>query len=352
MNLLLFFALLLQVVFAETTTTTANEDELCDFDCFIQNLKLNVSLGDAAVVSNYKLPYLVVKDMKIKEITGTAEPADAPNKFVATILFETLSASLPIQDTKDNNKTIAQLAGTLNMASIGFSLGFSTYDYAGYNLIKETDPQLLLDLNLGDADLEIKATDEASGIQEALFWILNGLIGLFKGIIDSVLQDLIAPLNDEMKVALDDLFYGINKNYTERYINQTHPVYIPASPNLMNLTESPLIDMLAWATTSLLGGNTTLSLNELINRFTKDTGAFIVGTRDDTFENLSDVILDALKFNNISIPDLNATLDFGLSYLELTGLNTWNNLRFFDPLRYSTKYGTDIPRIERSGIKT
>ncbi|BFU23488.1 hypothetical protein EHI8A_065250 [Entamoeba histolytica HM-1:IMSS-B] len=306
-------------------------DEYCDFDCFIEGLSFTVDLEGKMSTMGYNIPSLTFDGMTVNQIGGSTDNKDEPKSFNASITLHSLHAVGDILK-ESSNKKIGYMELKLSDASAGFSMGFDSYDYCGYNLISGTEPSITIDLNTKSAKIDLKCTD--CGVLDTIVLGLGDFfISIVKNFLQKIVNNNIDKVNQMVKTSLDEVFLNINKNYTEKYINNTQPLNIPIEDGMMNITESIFFDMLSWTTTELLGGNSSLGLNQIIDRFTHNTGSIVAGGDDDTFKELTDEIISGLTFNGIEWPDVNGTIDFGLTYFNVSGLDTWYGLQFFEPLR-------------------
>ncbi|KAL7719118.1 Uncharacterized protein QTN25_003494 [Entamoeba marina] len=324
-------------------TTTYAEEEECGLFCFLENLEVNIDLNMTVsgiiILTNdddIELSQGTLHGIKLDSIDGWTETED-PQTFTLYVKIAEAFVDGDIVDPYEYTKVIGDFHIALYDAWIQLTLGFVTENFQGYDLIKETDVSLDFDLNLNSAEVSLSYNDNANiwqkstiGGADVLVNIITGLGDLVGGIIKTQLDSL----NELIEGLLDDLFGMLTENYVKVYINGTDPLTIPIdSYSMTNLTESSIFDLVNWLTTDLLSGNSDLGLNNLINRFTDNTGNITIGTRgNDTDSELSQMVLEFLNFE-IDVPDLNATISLALDYLKVTGLNTWHDIHLFQPLR-------------------
>ncbi|ELP86097.1 hypothetical protein EIN_327440 [Entamoeba invadens IP1] len=325
--MVLFFILLLTIVHAQ--------DDYCDFNCFIEGLSFTVDMEGKMSTMGYNIPNITFNGMEVNTISGSVDDPAKPSKFTAHVSLHTLYGKGPIVK-ESKNKEIGYMSLSLKDCSLTFTLGFETYNYMGYNLVKGVIPSISIDLNVWSAKIDLKCTDCSVG-DSIVLGLGDFFIAIVKNFLQLIVNSNIDKINNLLKTQLDAFFINVNTNYIEKYINNTHPLDIPFTlkeNELVNITKNSMFDMLSWATTELLGGNTSLGINNLINRFTKETGSLVAGGKEeDTFPLLTDKIISALNMSGLYIPDINGTIDFALTFLNVSGLNTWNNLNFFEPLR-------------------
>ncbi|ELP95062.1 hypothetical protein EIN_253260 [Entamoeba invadens IP1] len=343
---LLLFAFIFGVLSLNYKATKKLDDN-CNLACFLSGFKVNVNFNDTAcgsvLGSTFCFKSLYIDEILLKSIDGKVDNVENPQSFSASLTLEKIHAIGTLTGS-DLNTDIGVADLTLHDASMNFGMSMTTFNYKGYDLVDTVKSDMKVDLNSNEMDIAI--TCPTGNFLCKLLKFATNLGDLVSSILQSVLNKEIPTLEQMIDSNLTSIFNQTNHEYVMVYLERMEPTIIPVPNGMTNLTESSLFDMISWASTYLFGGNSSLGLNNLIDRFTKNTGSFVVGFGEqDTFADLSDTILNVLQFNNITIPDINGTLDFGLKFLNISGLNTWNKMEFFEPLRY-TKSETNVSICE------
>ena len=172
------------------------------------------------------------------------------------------------------------------------------------------------DINLDNAKIELDL-DTSDMIRNIIVGILKAILQIIKK--DIIEKNIINILNSKIMELFDFLNNFILKKVEPEELN----ILINDSDRA-NLKNSSILGSFAYILSNLTGANGPLSINDLVNIFTNDTG-FI---RLKNFYNKE----INLKLN---LTDINSTsfgyLEFNLNDLNITGLNTWSEFNFLQP---------------------
>ncbi|ELP86273.1 hypothetical protein EIN_114170 [Entamoeba invadens IP1] len=325
-----FVALLLLLTFSysQSQSSSSTEEELCDLYCFLSSMTFTLDLNGSVVFQGLNFPYLVFDNLKLKDIKGEVNDINAPQGINTSLILSNLHGRGPILK-EENDKEIGYLEIQFVDVAVTFDLMFHTYTFKQFHLIDSTTADLHIDLNTKEAVAEAKCTD-CSVSDRTKIALINTALGTFLPLFQKVLDANLYKLDALIENKLDTLFDNLNTNYTEKFINGTQPIDIKINPiGKVNLTQSSIVDVIGYISNELLMSDTELNINKLIERFTHQTGEFVVGSKEDTFPYLTRNLIENLQFTNIS----NGTVEIGINYLSLNGLNTVTFLDLFEPLR-------------------
>ena len=182
-------------------------------------------------------------------------------------------------------------------------------------LVTEVDTSgFTIDIDNANIELEL---DMDETIRNLVVGILKAVLNLIKK--DVIEKNIIQVLNTK----LTGLFEVVN-NIILNSVEPEELNILMDESDRANLKFSPIIGSLAYLLTNLTGINGPLSLNDLVNLFTNNTG-FI------RLKNLYDKEIlfefDLTNENNTSF----GNFEFSLDDLNVSGLNTWKEFNAFQP---------------------
>lgn len=354
------------------------QDDICDLNCFLKNFKLDLNmtklLGDNSTFNFTEevgvIPvsgYINLKEIKINRLELSAldtEKGSDNRSFNVITVVKSLEGSVKADlscTALSITKEFKDLNLVLNLVdtSLSVSFGFNSEKYPdddGYDLVKDTNVTVDTNLTL------TKSTVVADPDQEVKLGLIKISLNTLIGWVIKPINNKIGPLIKEegskgIQDALNGVFADVNEKYVKKYIDgvDKRNITLYQPPVMKNITEASIFDTLSWATTFLLGGDSSLGLNNLIRRFTNGTGTFFASktnTDYNTFSDLCPKMLQALTFSEedaipIQIEDVtDAKLEFEINELNVSGLATWNNMEFFEPLRQVKDKKTQLGMCE------
>ena len=171
-------------------------------------------------------------------------------------------------------------------------------------------------IDLENAKIELYL-DTSDIIRNIVLGILKGVLKLIKS---NVLEkNMIKIMNEK----LENMFEIINNII----INRVEPNKLNILMNeteLADVRNSSILGSLAYLLSNITGANGPLSLNELVNIFTNNTGII----------NLKNIYKKEIHFEfNITDKNNNSlgNLEFSLDDLNISGLNTLREFKAFEP---------------------
>ncbi|EMS10978.1 hypothetical protein KM1_061900, partial [Entamoeba histolytica HM-3:IMSS] len=337
------FFIIVLLLFTHQSFAQLYQGEHCDLGCLLKKLNLTIELGrNDACASDIGTAQMCFKSININsielgELTTTEDNVTNPQSLTVNVGVNSIYAKAVFWLYKDTDAEVGEMEFVVKNIKVSITLDFETEEYLGYNIVKKVFTKITVYDGISFENVVCTCYDGGFFTDHTCWWIKTTVDianGLLDTIVPKVLESQMSNIEESVNTALTDLFVNVNDNYIKPYIGNLDPQYIPVPEGMMNITESSMFDMISWATTYLLGGNTSLGLNNLINRFTQNTGNIVVGSNNnDTFSELSPLIVELLTFNDIDLGDLNATLDLGITFFNISGLNTCSKMEFFEPLR-------------------
>ena len=190
-------------------------------------------------------------------------------------------------------------------------------------LVTEVDTSgFTIDIENAQIELEL---DTSEMMRNLVVGILKAVLELIKT--NVIEKNIIQTLNNK----LSEMFQNVN----DIILNGVYPEELNITmeeSERADLRYSPIMGSLAYLLTNLTGINGKLSLNNLVNIFTYDTG--IVRLKD-LYEKEIHFEFNLTDENNTS----SGNFEFSLDDLNISGLNTWKEfsaLEPYDPLQLFT----------------
>lgn len=319
MNLLLF--ILAHSVHAFSKTL---KSDVCDFDCWIRNIVIHLPPMTKTffIDSTITLYNMMIHNISMKTIHASFYPDES--KIDDGLLLEvTLSANV---ESDFNLTGLFQMNGNFSV------LVEETYIELPLKFIKDQDGLIsnvsfyddnMCKISIDEFDVDIYSN---SPFFDGLFELLHSFIdGLIKSNAQTIICNLLKPF---IKNNGSNLFGSI-AYYIKPYINGSTPIDIPIdSEKMSNLKKSQVVDLLRFVLTNLTTGDGPLNLNNLIDRFSDNTGILDYQKIADFLDFPSELTFDIPIIND----DINSTIYFTLKNLVLSDLNTWNDLSIIEPI--------------------
>ena len=168
-----------------------------------------------------------------------------------------------------------------------------------------------------DLDSAKIAVDIDIILKDLLIEVLKLVLKLIKTSI--IEKKLIETMNKEF----GELFQKINDIILNGVVPKELNITIK-EPDRADLKKSPLISAVGYLLSNLTGANGPLSLNNIANIITNDTGIFKL---HEFYNNSIHFNFNITGQNNDSL----GSFDIGLEDLNISGLNTWKNFTAFEP---------------------
>ena len=187
----------------------------------------------------------------------------------------------------------------------------------------ERDPEtgLVVSVDTSGFNIDLDSANIAVDIDIILKDILIGVLKLVLKLIKTSIieKKLIETMNKE----LGELFQKINDIILNGVVPKELNITIK-EPDRADLKKSPIISAVGYLLSNLTGANGPLSLNNIANIITNDTG--IVKLHE--FYNKS-ILFDfnITGQNNVSL----GNFEIGIEDLNISGLNTWKNFTALEP---------------------
>ena len=182
-------------------------------------------------------------------------------------------------------------------------------------LITEVDTTgFTIDLDNALIELDLDTSDI---IRNIVLGILKGVLKLIKSNI--LEKNIIKTMNEKLK----DMFEIINNIIINR-IEPNKLIILMNETELADVRNSSILGSLAYLLSNITGANGPLSLNELVNIFTNNTGII----------NLKNIYKKEIHFDfNITDKNNNSlgNFEFSLDDLNISGLNTLREFKAFEP---------------------
>ena len=160
----------------------------------------------------------------------------------------------------------------------------------------------------------------------------NLVVGILKAVLELIKTNIIEKnIIQTLNTKLSEMFQNVNDIILNGVYPEELNITIEESERA-DLRYSPIMGSLAYLLTNLTGINGKLSLNNLVNIFTYDTG--IVRLKD-LYEKEIHFEFNLTDENNTS----SGNFEFTLDDLNISGLNTWKEfsaLEPYDPLQLFT----------------
>ena len=182
-------------------------------------------------------------------------------------------------------------------------------------LVSEVDTSgFNIDLDNVDIDLELYVSDISKSL----------IVSLLKGVLKLIKTSVIEKkLIETMNTKFGELFQKVN-NIIQNGVEPKELYISIKEQDRTDLKKSTLISAVGYLLNNLTGADGPLSLNNLVNIITKDTGVI----------HLHEFYNKSIHFEfNITDKD-NSSLgnfDIGLEDLNVSGLNTWKNFTALEP---------------------
>ena len=184
-------------------------------------------------------------------------------------------------------------------------------------------------IDIDNAKIELDL-DTSEVIRKIIVGILKAILQLIKK--DIVEKNIIKTLNEKIM----ELFNFVNNIILSKVEPEELNILINESDRA-NLKNSPILGSVAYVLSNLTGANGRLSINDLVNIFTNDTGFIRLKNFYDKEIHFE---LNFTDKSNISL----GNLEFYLNDLNVTGLNSWSefsSLQPIDPLQLFTHTNLD-----------
>ena len=187
----------------------------------------------------------------------------------------------------------------------------------------ERDPEtgLVVSVDTSGFNIDLDSANIAVDIDIILKDILIGVLKLVLKLIKTSIieKKLIETMNKE----LGELFQKINDIILNGVVPKELNITIK-EPDRADLKKSPIISAVGYLLSNLTGANGPLSLNNIANIITNDTGIFKL----HEFYNKS-ILFDfnITGQNNVSL----GNFEIGIEDLNISGLNTWKNFTALEP---------------------
>lgn len=301
--------------------------EQCDFKCWIRKLNISIDgFGTETTMSfityDVNISNIKVYDIDLQSIESQFYPDPK-------VVQDGLELKFTIQATSDLQLVIttikplhakvvdAQVHATVKGVAAQIGLDFQKDEYG---LIKAViSPENRCSMTITDMDLEAHFS---SSVEESIF-------NLLKSFIISQMKAQLGPIvcqktHELLGYEITSAFQSANK-IIRPYLNGTSPIVIPIGPDMSDLRESNLVDVLRFVLTNFTGANGPLNLNSIVNRFTDNSGFMNIASILNYF-NYS----KPLEFS-YPVPNLNTTINVSLLDLNLSGLNTWDDFTILEP---------------------
>ena len=182
-------------------------------------------------------------------------------------------------------------------------------------LITEVDTTgFTIDLDNALIELDLDTSDI---IRNIVLGILKGVLKLIKSNI--LEKNIIKTMNEKLK----DMLEIINNIIINR-IEPNKLIILMNETELADVRNSSILGSLAYLLSNITGANGPLSLNELVNIFTNNTGII----------NLKNIYKKEIHFDfNITDKNNNSlgNFEFSLDDLNISGLNTLREFKAFEP---------------------
>ena len=174
-------------------------------------------------------------------------------------------------------------------------------------LVTEVDTSgFSIDLNNAKIELDLETSDI---IRNIIVEILKSILQLFKK--DIIEKNIINVLNNK----ITEMFQYLNSIILNKVEPEELNILINETERA-NIKTSPIFGSIAYLLTNLTGANGPLSINNLVNLFTNDTGLVRL---KNFYNNEINIKLNLTDENNTFI----GNLEFNLNDLNISGLNTW-----------------------------
>ncbi|KAK8895817.1 hypothetical protein M9Y10_013702 [Tritrichomonas musculus] len=300
-------------------------DATCDFDCWVRSLVIHVPpiYYQISSVESINITNMIVKDMSITTMNASFYPNE--DKIDDGLLLNvTLSAN--IGSDFHFKGVFINLLGNFSVSASNVNIQLPL------KFIKDSDG-LISNISLYDDKKCFVAVDNIAVNITTDSPILDPLIKLLTDVIISIVKSQATSLVcNSIKPALSEYgsaFFAKLNGYIRPYINGSSPIDIPIDPEKMSdLRESQVIDLLRFVLSNLTTSEGLLNINNLVNRFSRDTGIFDYQDIADLF-GLSPHLSFDIPVNNENV---NSTIKFTLIDLVLSNLNTWKDFSFLNPI--------------------
>ena len=286
--------------------------------------KLKISLPDFEIVfldyfnisiSNFKLDSITLDLMNSKYIY-------ALNKLVG-LKLELNNIGLHLNSSLfiNNNSGILDLM----ISNLNITLPFQLIKNESTGLVcNVTTDGLIIKIDEKNVDVEVQGNSTE-------FDILNNLLNLFKTLL---LNKLVTDSNYLISNIISTEFTALFDYANSLILNGSDPMPLNITiENVGDIKESNLIDTVNFLLNNFTGADGPLNFNSLINIISNDTGEI----------HLHDYYNETISFSfNVSDKDNNSLgyIEIGLKDLNLSDLNTWENISALVPNKTS-KYLLD-----------
>ena len=152
----------------------------------------------------------------------------------------------------------------------------------------------------------------------------NLILGILKLVLKIIKTNVIEKyIVNILNMKLEEIFYQLN----DIILNGAEPdeLYITVKEkDLADIRQSSIIGSIGYLLTNFTGANGPLSLNDLVNIFTYDTGIIRL---KDLYDKKIEFEFNLTDKNNITLGDV----QFELNDLNISGLNTWKKFDALEP---------------------
>ena len=182
-------------------------------------------------------------------------------------------------------------------------------------LVEEVDTSGFdIDLDKVQIELDLEISDV----------LRNLILGILKLVLKIIKTNVIEKyIVNILNTKLEDIFYQLN----DIILNGAEPdeLYITIKEkDIADIRNSPIIGSIGYLLTNFTGANGPLSLNDLVNIFTYDTGIIRL---NDIYNKKIEFEFNLTDKNNITLGDI----QFELNDLNISGLNTWKKFDALEP---------------------
>lgn len=297
----------------------------CDFDCWLANLVINIR--PLSIDFPYALSRLNITDISIMNIS------------ISGVNTKYYPDETKIDDGLRFNIKLSMgfVANLISTGLLKFNGNISAnindvdFDFA-LQLIQDKDG-LITNISIYDGDIcyvEIGKIDISLHFDSE---IADDIISKLKDLIDAAIKTLIeSNLCSELEPLVSEYgtqgFEYINK-YIRPYLNGTTPIDIPIHAEQMSdLSTSQVFDILRYILSNLTLMDGPLNINHIFNKLSNSTGILDYRKLASDF-NLPYPLEFRFSVNNT---DDNASFSVNFENLAISGLNTWTEFSFFDPI--------------------
>ena len=312
------------LLFQICSLSFVRDSEECDFNCWIEHLNISINnisttvdiLGLSYDLSIYNF---LIYGISLDELKATFYPN--PDKIEDGIkIMATFGASF--QGNIHLDRTAVHQGANFSGTATGVNFSIVL------NFVKNSDG--FIETVVAPSDQCSASIDDltASIHADSTFWDL--IINVLEPIIVSLLKSEIQPLLcDTLPNIIGDeftiMFSSVNQ-VIYNYLNDTSPIHIDIGEGMSDLRKSILIDFARFLLTNFTGIDGPLSVNTIINKISNNTGILSLSEVMNYFS-----VTTPISFSGF-VETLNATFNMTLIDLNVSGLNTWKDFTFIEPI--------------------